>query len=155
MLAKLRGQYHNTCPICGESNPHGLCVTFRATPDGAVEAEVLCGAEKEGYAGHLHGGIIASLLDGAMTNCLFSRGIAAVTGKMTLRLLQPVHVRQPIVVRGWVTKCRPPLFHTESEIRQGGRVVARASALFMQKDISEQGGRQQWQETTQICTSEG
>jgi len=87
-LLSMREQHHRTCPVCGDQNPtNGLHTAFEVRPDGVVEAEVTYGEDKEGYDGHLHGGILAALLDGAMTNCLFSYGIPAVTGELAVRMV--------------------------------------------------------------------
>jgi acyl-coenzyme A thioesterase PaaI-like protein len=37
--------------------------------DGGVEAHFDCSRIFEGYSHRIHGGVIAALLDGAMTNC--------------------------------------------------------------------------------------
>ena len=132
-LSTMREQHHRTCPVCGDSNPNGLRAAFQVRPDGAVEAEVVCGEDKEGYDGHLHGGVIASLLDGAMTNCLFSHGIPAVTGELVVRMHHPVQPERTMAVRAWVERCLSPLYLLKAELRQDGRVAARGKAKFMHK----------------------
>ena len=132
-LSVMREQHHRTCPVCGDLNPTGLRAVFEVCPDGVVEAQVVCGEDKEGYAGHLHGGIIASLLDGAMTNCLFSHGIRAVTGELVVRMLHPLQVGTSMVVRGWLERCLPPLYLLKAELRQEGRLAAKGKAKFMRK----------------------
>lgn len=39
------------------------------------------------YEGQLHGRVISSLLDAAMTHCLFHHGIEAVTGELYVRFV--------------------------------------------------------------------
>lgn len=135
VLSAMREQHHRTCPICGALNPNGLRAVFEVRPDGTVQAEVVCGEDKEGYAGHLHGGIIASLLDGAMTNCLFSHGIRAVTGELVVRMIHPLQAGTAMVVRGWLERRLSPLYLMKAELRQGGRVSARGGAKFMRKMV--------------------
>jgi len=132
-LLAMRSQHHRCCAVCGDLNPNGLRVVFDVCPDGAVEAEVICGEDKEGYAGHLHGGVIASLLDGAMTNCLFSHGIHALTGELTVRMLHPVRAKKPVSVRAWLEQSLKPFYCVRSELRQKGQLAARGNAKFMQK----------------------
>jgi len=129
----MRKQHHESCPVCGDLSPGGLHVAFEVCPDGAVEAEVMCGEDKEGYAGHLHGGIIASLLDGAMTNCLFSHGIRGVTAELTVRMSHPLQSGVPIVARAWIERSLLPLYFLKAELRQSGRLAARGKAKFMHK----------------------
>jgi len=142
-LVELRRVYHDACPVCGKSNPNGLCIGFAVGQDGIVRAEVYCGEDKQGYKGHLHGGVIASLLDGAMTNCLFSYGIAAVTGELAMRFLLPVAIGEPFVVQAWLNDSRSPLYHVKSEIRQSGHIAARGSARFMQRSTVRGAGSQE------------
>ena len=132
-LLSMREQHHRTCPVCGDLNPNGLHAVFEVRPDGAVEAGVICGKAKEGYDGYLHGGIIASLLDGAMTNCLFSHGIRAVTGELVVRMVQPLRAGTKVVVCAWLERRLPPLYLMKAELRQGGRLAAKGRAKFMQK----------------------
>ncbi len=68
ILSAMRAQYHRNCPVCGGPDSDGLKIVFDACSDGTVEASIILGTDTEGYDGHIHGGIIASLLDGAMTN---------------------------------------------------------------------------------------
>ena len=131
VLSSMRARHHRTCPVCGDLNDAGLQATFHACPDGSVRAEVICGEDREGYAGHVHGGIIASLLDGAMTNCLVSHGIRAVTGELTVRMLQPIEAGRIIVARAWVDRRLAPLYHMKAELKLGDELVARGRASFM------------------------
>lgn len=98
-----------------------------------MEAEVICGSDREGYDGHVHGGIIASLLDGAMTNCLFSHGIRALTGELAVRMIRPIQAETSVVARAWLERRQPPLYLLKAELRQEGRLAAKGEAKFMRK----------------------
>jgi len=65
---------HDTCIICGSGNPLGLKLKFDFPEDGLAECEFMPKFAYEGYKGFLQGGVSAALLDGIMTNCLFSHG---------------------------------------------------------------------------------
>jgi acyl-coenzyme A thioesterase PaaI-like protein len=132
-LIDMQNGHHEACHVCGLMNPSGLHAKFQVCDDGAVETSFICDKTKEGYEGLVHGGVIASLLDGAMTNYLFSYGIAAVTGEMTIRMLYPVLVQVPVVVRAWLEKSRAPLYFLRAELSQNGYVSARAEGKFFNK----------------------
>ena len=133
-LEDMRARHHETCPVCGKTVPGGLSIAFYVCEEGAVETRMMFTREQEGYLGHVHGGLIASVLDGAMTNCLFSYGIAAVTGEMTLRMSHPVPSGEPILARARLEKSAGPLHLLSAELCADDRVLARANAKFVSKN---------------------
>ena len=134
-MVVLRDVHHPFCIVCGDQNDHGLKVPFQACANGGVEARFSFNGAFQGYNGLVHGGVIASLLDGAMTNCLFSHGKAAVTGELTVRYLLPAKANLEAVVTAWIKESWAPLHMTEAHMIQDGRVVARATAKFMESDV--------------------
>ena len=125
---------HSRCVICGDLNPRSWQVVFEKTKDGAVNATFAAHPEFQGYDNQLHGGIMASLLDAAMTHCLFHNGIAAVTGDLRVRFLHPVACHSTILVRAWLFFSCPPLYHLKAEITCKGAVMAWADAKFMRRE---------------------
>jgi uncharacterized protein (TIGR00369 family) len=105
-------------------------VQFHSKPDGSVMAMFHCDSVFQGYPNVLHGGVVASLLDGAMTNCLFAYGIVAVTAELTIRYLLPVRTGDEATVRAWVVKSSSRLQIVAAELLQGGEVRAKAQAKF-------------------------
>lgn len=124
---------HAACVVCGSDNPAGLGLEFLPRGKGTVSASFSCHHALQGYTGLLHGGIIAALLDGAMTNCLFSLGISAVTAELSVRYLAPVTVDRPAEITATLEKSRGPLHYLHAELRQNDRVLAHASGKFMNK----------------------
>ena len=51
------------CFLCGLENPIGLKLAFYTDDEGRCIAHFRPREEHQGYPGHLHGGIISSLLD--------------------------------------------------------------------------------------------
>ncbi len=123
---------HSHCLFCGELNPHSLRLVFRASDDGAVETEFTAPETLQGYDGMVHGGILASLMDAAMTHCLFHLGIRAYTGDLRVRFLRPVPWGRRLAIRAARRASRGPVHRLESEIWEGGEMMARASATFME-----------------------
>ena len=85
----------------------------------------------QGYRGILHGGIVATLLDAAMTHCLFHQGIEAVTGDLQVRYLKQIPFNADLDIRARLVSSFSPLYKLESEITVGNQVMARAKAKFM------------------------
>lgn len=131
-LKAMKAKAHPFCLVCSGSNPYGLALEFDVNDDGSVTASFLGHPALEGYPGRLHGGMIASLLDGAMTNCLFAHGHVAVTAELNVRYRSPVAIGCEMVVRAWMEKPHPPLYLMRAELNQEGCVKATATAKFMQ-----------------------
>jgi uncharacterized protein (TIGR00369 family) len=126
------------------SDEFGLGVRFAMREDAGVEATVSCPPSWEGYPGLVHGGIIAALLDGAMTNALFARGTVAVTAEAKIRYWRPLPLGRLVTVVGHVTACEPPLYLVEARITSGGSgevVHATCTAKFMRAAGGGAGGR--------------
>lgn len=124
---------HSGCFFCGHENPIGLQLEFHAREDGSVLAAFRCGHRFEGYRETLHGGFVAALLDTAMTNCLFARGVTAVTAELRVRYLRPARPGEWTQVRASVARARRPAYRLVAEMLQEGVLVARAGATFMAK----------------------
>jgi uncharacterized protein (TIGR00369 family) len=130
---RLRRHSHPDCFVCGPANGHGLGLDFQLGPDGAVEASFPCQRVFEGYPATLHGGIICALLDGAMTNCLFAHGHAAVTADLRVRFRHPVITDCPARVRAWIASSLRPLHELVAELIQADQVMATARGKFVEK----------------------
>ena len=134
-----RKQAHPECISCSPENVSGFALKFSLRDDNGVEAEFNCGKIYQGYPGFLHGGITSLLLDSAMANCLFAHQVVAVTARMIIRFLFPVAIDQPAVVKAWMREYEPPLYVLEAEMEQNGRILVRASAKFINRDLAEAG----------------
>lgn len=124
---------HSHCVVCGAANDHGLRLKFSPTEDGSVQARFYCDKTLEGYADILHGGVISSLLDGAMTNCLFAHGHPGLTAELTVRFRHPVRIGTAATVRAWIERCSPPLHVLRAELVQDEQVKATGCGKFMDR----------------------
>jgi acyl-coenzyme A thioesterase PaaI-like protein len=110
-------------------------VKFQTRADGSVFARFHCETRYEGYRGCLHGGIVAMLLDAAMTHCLFARDVEAVTAKLALEYKRPTSTDAEVLVQAHLTKASPPLYHLEAVLVQSQQIRARASATFYRPEV--------------------
>ena len=138
-LQQFREETHAHCVVCGTYNPRGMQLSFRALPDGSVRGVFECQRILEGYASTLSGGIICSLLDGAMTNCLAAHGHRALTAEMTVRFRRPVATERPATIRAWIEACGHQLYQVAADLQQDGQVMASATAKFMEHEPSGDG----------------
>ncbi len=123
---------HGSCFLCGSSNPMGIKLAFEAESEGSVVTRVCFSELYAGYPGVLHGGLVSALLDAAMTNALFSKGVVAVTAELTVRFLAPVSPSRHALVRGSVVnREHHRLYAVSAELEQDGKCRARATAKFL------------------------
>lgn len=119
--------------LCGDHNPLSLRLDFRPDAEGGVRADLRGGARMQGYDGILHGGVVAALLDAAMTHCLFHHGVAGLTAELRVRYLKPVPCDATLEARAWLDRARPPLYRLGAELTRDGQVLARAEASFLRR----------------------
>lgn len=129
-INKISDRVHPNCIVCSPSNTRGLQLDFVSVEDEGITATFICDKALEGYPGVVHGGIVSSILDGAMGHCMFSRGQVAVTVEMTTRFRHPVVTNQQAIVSAHVTRFYHPLCLLETEIVQDGKVKATAKGKF-------------------------
>jgi uncharacterized protein (TIGR00369 family) len=130
---------HAYCLMCGHRNPRSLGLHFSAGEGTMVHARFRPDRSLQGYRGMLHGGMIAALLDAAMTHCLFRRGIQTVTADLHVRFLHPIRFGSMIDVRGWVVSESRRLYRAKSEIVLGRQVMAWGEATFMPRETPDRG----------------
>lgn len=130
---------HAACIACGSANPVGLRLKFARQEDGSVRAAVFCRREMSGYDGFLHGGVAALMLDSAMTNCLFSMGIAALTAEFNLKYKAPVIIGRAAEVSASLVSDLAPLYVMKAELCQDGQPKVLAEAKFLKNIFLKEG----------------
>jgi acyl-coenzyme A thioesterase PaaI-like protein len=135
---------HPDCIACRAPDEGGLGLSFAPQLDGSVVADYACDPGYQGYPDRLHGGIIALLLDAAMTHCLFAQGQQGVTARLAIRYAHPVELEVPATVHAAVVRVRGTLRELEASIQQGGVVRATASGCFLLQSEEESA----WQHLT-------
>jgi acyl-coenzyme A thioesterase PaaI-like protein len=127
------------CFGCGPSNPQGLHLVFTtdtSNPEIPVAtAQVQLDRLHEGPPGHIHGGIVATLLDEAMSKLNRPLNVLAMTRHMEVDYLHPVPLYQPLVLTSrHLNREGRKLFHQAEIQRSDGTVLARAKGLFIVVD---------------------
>jgi len=129
---ELPNQYgHGQCLLCGHKNPLSLKLVFQSEDNGDVIAYVQGRRLLQGYAQFLHGGVLASLLDAAMTHCLFHQGVEAVTADLHVRYVHSVPYDAELKVKASFLSCRGPIYKMRGEIYVQDQRVVWAEAKFM------------------------
>jgi len=123
----------NRCFGCGPANPTGLHLEFLLAEDGTVVTLPTVPNAFEGHPGYLHGGVIATLLDEAMSKAARARGLTTMTRKLDVEYLRPVPSGAPLRIEGRWLRNEGRRHWVEAEIRDAaGTVLAQGKGLFME-----------------------
>jgi acyl-coenzyme A thioesterase PaaI-like protein len=126
----------NYCFGCGPANPQGLHLVFTtdtSNPEApAVTAHIQLTRMHEGPPGHIHGGIVGTLLDEAMSKLNLPLNVLAMTRHMEIDYMRPAPLHEPLILVGrHISRDGRKLFH-QAEIQQtDGTVLARGKAVFI------------------------
>lgn len=133
----LRAILHPFCTVCGERNADGLGLRFIQQDNGCVKAEFCLDGAQQGYIGMPHGGVIASVLDGAMTNWLLMHGIAAVTMELKVQYRHVMALHRMACVQARLKESSSTIYVLTAQISQDEEVMARAEGKFVhQPDLA-------------------
>jgi len=126
----------NHCFGCSPLNRAGLRLKFAigasSAGDITATAPVQLTRRYEGARGYLHGGIIATLMDEAMSKLNKPLGVAAMTRHIEVDYLCPSPVAAQLTLVGrHVRREGRKLYHVAELINEKGDVLARAKGLFI------------------------
>jgi uncharacterized protein (TIGR00369 family) len=122
----------NHCFGCGLDNPTGLRLKFFIDADKNVVCHFRLARRFAGPPGHAHGGIIATLLDEAMSKSNRARGILAMTRHLEVQYLRPVPLGQPLTLTAHHLDTHGRRNHTEAQLADAtGQILASARAVFV------------------------
>ena len=142
------GWKRDYCFGCGPANPSGLHLKFDLGPAGdSYLANFELATEFGGPPGHAHGGIVATILDEAMSKANKLRGRIALTRRIEVEYLRPVPLGKPLVVEGRIGSVRGRASYNHAEIRNSeGAVLARSRGKFLAVDAEKMFARELEQE---------
>ena len=122
----------SSCFACGPDNPHGLRLRFETGKAGEAFAEWVPEVFTEGFQGIVHGGIVSTVLDEAMSKAVAAAGQPALTAELRVRLRHHVAPKCLVQVRGWINSRTRRLIRTEATITNSeGTEFAHAWASFL------------------------
>ena len=131
-LRPLSHSAQNRCFGCGPANPTGLQLEFQIAEDATVVCQTSVGSAFEGHPGYLHGGIIASLLDEAMSKAVRARGVTAMTRKLEIEYLRPVPSGATLRIEGRHLRGEGRKHWVGAEIKdETGVELSRGTGLFI------------------------
>lgn len=126
---------HN-CFGCGAHNRLGMRMRFFVDQDGSVVAFPRLPRRFQGPHGFVHGGVIASVLDEAMSKAIHARvhgaSITGLTRKMETEYLRPTPLAARLVLRGCEDRVEGRKHFCSATLSDDqGHLLARSTALFI------------------------
>src|SRR4030065_2840626 len=117
---------HRNCFACGSNNGIGLGLTFYKHEDGTIFGNFFADPKFEGYSGIIHGGIVATLLDSAMTHCFLMKDILALTGRLSIKYSTPIRTGTVVELEARVVGQFHEMFILQGKAWVDGERVASA-----------------------------
>lgn len=123
----------NLCFGCGQDNPRGMGLKFALDETGKQYVCRFRLSERyTGPPGYCHGGVIATILDEAMSKLNRLLDVPAPTSRMTVEYLRPVPLNCRLEVWSKNLGKRGRRLKHSAEIRdEQGRVLARSQGVFV------------------------
>jgi uncharacterized protein (TIGR00369 family) len=123
----------NLCFACGKDNPQGMHLKFSLDQQRRhFVSHFRLSKRYTGPPGHCHGGIIATILDDAMSKLNKLRDVIAATSRMNVEYLKPVPLHRPLRVESREISKRGRRLTRVAEIMdQNGTVLARSRGVFV------------------------
>lgn len=137
---------HRRCAVCDGSQLFES-LKFERTGAGEVRSWIVPDYRIQGYPGIVHGGMLATLHDAAMTHYLFYENITAVTIDLAIHYHHPVRLDRPVAIHAKLDRQRHGLYWLSSEIMQDNTLLCTASSKFRRV--------KQWQIDDNQSTSPG
>jgi len=127
----------NQCFGCGQENKTGLRLKFFVDNGQQIVCRVRVPRRFAGPPGHAHGGIIATLLDEAMSKANRQFGIVAMTRQMEVDYLKPVPLMMPLQLTARHVSANGRMHRCEARIANlEGIILAQAKAIFITVNIA-------------------
>jgi acyl-coenzyme A thioesterase PaaI-like protein len=95
-------------------------------------AEWIPEPDLEGFQGIVHGGVVSTVLDEAMSKTVAESGVRALTAELRVRFRQQVASGEMICVRGWIDSQTKRMTKTEAVLTSSdGTELAHAWGTFL------------------------
>jgi len=117
-------------PVIGRVNPLAPPAEF-TLKEGVVHGRVRFGAPYCGPPNHVHGGMIAAILDELLGNVNVMNGLGAMTGTLTIRYRRPVPLFQELRLEGRQAGQDGRKVFAEGSLWLGETLLAEAEGVFI------------------------
>jgi acyl-coenzyme A thioesterase PaaI-like protein len=128
----LQARSQSACFVCGQDNPRGLRIRYQRQDSGEMTATWTPSQAWEGFRGIVHGGVVSTVLDEAMSKAVAATGSQALTAELRVRFRRHVTSGDTFFIRGWIVRRNKRLIETEAVLTTpDGTEHAHAWARFL------------------------
>ncbi len=133
-----RAVFADASTLVGLSNP--LAPPMVVSHEGALAVgEVTFGLVFQGAPGWVHGGFVAAAFDQVFGHLQSRRGLASVTGTLTVRYRRPTPLQRPLRFEAEADKSIGRRHHLRARALADGELTAEAEAMFIELDPARIG----------------
>lgn len=134
-------QGYSLCFGCGQDNPIGLRMKFSPDSKG-VKAIFNADRRYQGWPGYLHGGIVACLLDEAVSHAAAATGGRCVTARLNTRMRRLIPIDTPLTVTSHVTRKTRKVIECAAAVSlPDGTIAAEGSATHFVIETRLEAGK--------------
>ena len=135
--------HHPHCVGCGEENAGSHGLRFEIDRERAY-ATCRLDERHQGAPGFAHGGAVATVLDDTLGTLLVVLRRPAVTAKLEVNYRSPAFLGRDFAIEAWIERVDGRKLYLRAEMREDGKLIADATALFLEVDIEHfaQGGNE-------------
>jgi uncharacterized protein (TIGR00369 family) len=119
------------CFVCGPRNPHSLGLTVERG-EGVARTRYTPSEAHQGYAGVIHGGLLATVADEVMAHAAATTGRLFATAEMTVRFHRAIAPGEEVVAAASVAELRARMAIVECRLTTtGGALILTGSAKML------------------------
>ena len=131
----MKFETYGNCFVCGENNPGGLHLNFEIDREKqTLKTTFTASTTFQGWDGIVHGGIISTLLDEAMSKLSFELGHNAVMASLEVRFKKPAPILESLHVYGEITEVSKRLVKAKARVvKQDGTILAEGKSTLIRQ----------------------
>ncbi len=130
-IETIRTRY-DRCFGCGEANPLGLHLDHFRQDGDTVTAPFVPRAEYAGFAGTLHGGIVATALDEISAwSAMYAHHVLVFTATLSIRYRAKAEADASFTLRGTVLDRQGRRIKIAGKMLHDGKTIAESEGLFI------------------------
>ena len=134
----MRFKSDGNCFVCGKNNPNGLQLSFEINKEKqSLKSTFITSPTFQGWDGIVHGGMVSTLLDEAMSKLVYELGHQAVTASLEVRFKKPAPILEPLSIHGEITEVSKRLIRAKAYVaKEDGTILATGISTFVKNSLA-------------------